>query len=816
MKPCVCIEDKLSQAERDEAKVIAESCVKVGNQWLVPYPWKKDPNLLPDNKQLALKRLESMEHRLKMKPEQAEAYDKQMKEMNEMNFSRQLTNEELRDYKGPVHYIPHHAILRPEKKSTPVRIVFNSSSVFQGHQLNDYWMKGPDLLNNLFGINLRFREREVALIGDISKMYHRILIPERDQHVHRFLWRNLEKDKEPDVYVKTVLTFGDKPAPAMAQIALRKTAEESKEVKPEVAKVLTENVYMDDICESVDTVEEAKKLADDIDIVLKNGGFQVKEWISNKELCKESQYEVESDTIKMLQNEADDEKVLGIAWNRKSDTLSLKVKSDLMKLIDEEEHFPEKVTLTKRKLLSEVAKIYDPIGFAAAFIIRAKIGMQELWQTRVDWDTEVPTAVQGKWIELFKEMKELDNVSFKRALLTADAAEKPSLCLFSDASQEAFGACAYLRQKIEDGRFDVTFIAAKSRVAPLKQLTIPRLELQAAVLASRLAKSIQEESRIEFKDVKFFTDSSIALAWIQSPSRNYKPFVSSRIGEIQSNSDPSQWRHIPSEDNVADDLSRGIHVHELNGRWMHGPDFLQLEEKLWPTKYGPPPAEEDNERRQATKVHMVINSRGENVIDYERFSSWTRLIRVTAWIKRLAENIRQQKRNQTRHNGPLTPEELQKAEMFLIKDAQNKLHDRLKRGEFKSLSPFTDDKGIIRVGGRVDKAIVSYETRHPALLPNDHRISLLITRHVHKNGHTGVATTTAKKWHMDRRNVQPDDTVIVAENNAIRCKWNVGRIVGVFPGPDGRVRNVKVKTATGEYSRPVTKIAVISPVEGYD
>ena len=185
-------------------------------------------------------------------------------------------------------------------------------------------------------------------------------------------------------------------------------------------------------------------------------------------------------------------------------------------------------------------------------------------------------------------------------------------------------------------------------------------------------------------------------------------------------------------------------MHELNGRWMNGPDFLQLEEELWPTNYGPPSAEEDNKLRQATKVHMVINSTAENVIDYERFSSWTRLIRVTAWIKRLAENIRQQKCNQTRHNGPLTPEELQKAEMFLIKDAQNNLHDRLKRSEFKSLSPFTDDKGIIRVGGRVDKAIVSYETRHPVLLPNDHMILLLITRHVHQHGHTGVATTTAK------------------------------------------------------------------------
>ncbi|XP_065056372.1 uncharacterized protein LOC135684664 [Rhopilema esculentum] len=133
MKQCICTADKLNETEKEEARIIAESCVKVENQWLVPYPWKKDPNLLPDNKQQAVKRLESMERRLKIKPEQAEAYYKQMRELKEINFSRKLTTDELKVYKGPMHYIPHHAILRPEKKSKPVRIVFNSSSVFQGH-----------------------------------------------------------------------------------------------------------------------------------------------------------------------------------------------------------------------------------------------------------------------------------------------------------------------------------------------------------------------------------------------------------------------------------------------------------------------------------------------------------------------------------------------------------------------------------------------------------------------------------------------------------------------------------------------------------
>ena len=123
---------------------------------------------------------------LKDKPKLAEAYNKQIKEMEEMNFSRKLTKEELESYKGPLYYVAHHAVLRPEKKSRPVRIVFNSSAVYKGHSLNDYWKKGPDLLNGMFGVILRFRERNVDVMGDISKMYHRILIPERDQHVHRF------------------------------------------------------------------------------------------------------------------------------------------------------------------------------------------------------------------------------------------------------------------------------------------------------------------------------------------------------------------------------------------------------------------------------------------------------------------------------------------------------------------------------------------------------------------------------------------------------------------------------------------------------
>ena len=143
VKPCVCEADNLRPIEREEKRIIEESAVKVGNQWMIPYPWKKDPTSLPDNKAQAVKRLESTERRLARNQEQAAAYDQQMVEMEEMGFARKLSKEDMKNYKGPVHYISHHAVIRPEKKSTPVRIMFNSSSVYHGHKLNDYWRKGP-------------------------------------------------------------------------------------------------------------------------------------------------------------------------------------------------------------------------------------------------------------------------------------------------------------------------------------------------------------------------------------------------------------------------------------------------------------------------------------------------------------------------------------------------------------------------------------------------------------------------------------------------------------------------------------------------
>ena len=237
------------------------------------------------------------------------------------------------------------------------------------------------------------------------------------------------------------------------------------------------------------------------------------------------------------------------------------------------------------------------------------------WQLGLHWDDELPCNVQEKWIQLFTEMKELDGIGFKRCLVPPEADELPLLCVFADASQEAFGVCAYIHQKTKENTYEVTFVAAKSRVAPLKQLTIPHVELQAAVLASRLAKSILDEIRIQFESVKFLTYSTITLAWIHSASRSFKPFVSLQVGEIQSRSDSSRWKHIHSEENVADDLSRGLSVQQLTGRWINGPTFPTLTEEQWPVQTAmPSPAEHNMERRHVNAVSAASQVDIGNVI----------------------------------------------------------------------------------------------------------------------------------------------------------------------------------------------------------
>ena len=372
----------------------------------------------------------------------AKVYQAQIEDMIERQVARKLTQTEVDNYKGPIHYISHHDVLKPHSKSTPVRIVFNSSASYMGQVLNEYWAKGPDLLNNLLGILVRFRENEIGFMGDVKKMYHTVKTRTIEQHTHRFLWRDMNINREPDTYVIQRVSFGDKPSGAIATMAMRKTAEMSSKRYPQAARTIINNSYMDDIVDSVPSKEHAKQVTDEIEKVLFKGGFKVKEWFySNDETANDM-------TLEPHQETSSTEKVLGVIWNTNKDQFRFKANvtlSPIGKPIGTEAAIP--TTITKRMILSQINRVYDPLGLASPVTVRAKILMRQLWSAEesLDWDDPIPEKQRDNWLEFFQDLRNMDLVIFPRCLKPLGAIGPPILIIFSDGSDNAYGACAYVR-----------------------------------------------------------------------------------------------------------------------------------------------------------------------------------------------------------------------------------------------------------------------------------------------------------------------------------------------------------------------------------
>lgn len=705
---CKCPVEIISREDKATLEMFQASCHKMQDRYEVGLPWKKNPDLLPNNQSLAENRLFSLERRLQRDPQKSELYREAMKQYIDNGWAVELTPSERVNTELPEHYLPHHGVYRPDKPSTPLRIVFNPASLFKGTSLNSFLYKGPCLIGDLLGVLLRFRERPVAFIGDISKMFLQILLPERDSHTHRFLWRDMELTKSPSVFRLTRVTFGDKPSPAMASFVILEIAKAFEKKFPEAAKILRHGRYVDDIIHSCDTDQQSVELMSALEEMLASGSFKIKEWISTSN-TKGTSSDVNIDG-------QDSVKTLGVCWKPSTDMLHFQVQD------------VKETNLTKRIVLSKLSMMYDPLGLAAALIIRTRIEMQNIWKLGIGWDDPLPSEFTDRWKQLFTEMKELEKIKIPRCI-NKEMDQEAEMHVFTDASLTAYGAVAYLRTQGASGT-NVKLIAAKARVAPLHQTTVPRLELMAAIVGSRLAKSVEEELRMDLTTT-LWTDSKIVLCWLKTESLNLKQFVGVRVAEIQESWESTNWRYVPTDDNPADDLSRGLKAVDLGGRWLNGPEFLKRPKNEWPAQIETHQAPLDEVK---PKVVLCTTERLTSIS--LKFSNWKRLLRVTAWCRRFIHNTRYKT---DRSCGVITATEIADAEKHWILIAQEELHDWKK--EYLELAPFEED-GIIRVGGRLRHAELSYDQTHPVLLKGSSHISKLIMKEIHaKTHHPGAGRT---------------------------------------------------------------------------
>ena len=446
----------------------------------------------------------------------------------------------------------------------------------------------------------------------------------------------------------------------------------------------------------------------------------------------------------------------------------------------------EDAAITKRMILSQINGIHDPYGFLVPFTMEAKVLMQDLSSTamKLGWDDPLPPNLRMKWIEYFKKMFDIETLSFKRCIRSSNATGDPILVMFSDASEYAYGGCAYVRWELDDSTFASSLLCAKGRVAPVKRVTIPRLELCAAVVASRLHVFIKKECRIHFAKVIFIVDSKIVQAMIQKDSYGFKTYASVRVGEIQAATKKESWAWTESDENIADWTTRMRSPYELGQEsdWQSGPKWLKLDETDWPISYCTAVDELPEMQQTAIANTIEVKDRSRhNIFNIERYSSYSRLIRVTSRVLVVFKKL--PKPSLCHLAEDIDIHGLKKAESYWIKQAQSQYSDKDLTQRLQRLGAKRREDGVITVGQRIESWMKkSYSTQEMVLLPFDHHLSYLYVLQVHNQYHSGVSATVCKvclKFWV----VKFEKLARKVLSNCVVCKKNARKCVSQIMAP---------------------------------
>ena len=438
-------------------------------------------------------------------------------------------------------------------------------------------------------------------------------------------------------------------------------------------------------------------------------------------------------------------KVLGLYWNLAKDVFEfqskiiLKPNSKKEAIITynnvEELQAKPPPKLTRRQALSQLNSIYDHLGLAAPFIVKAKILMRETWNLNEgsSWDEHLPEQITSEWLSLFEEIFEMSKIDFRRCITPIDSVGDPMLVIFSDASKAAYGAAAYVVWTLSGGSNEARLVLAKSRLAPKKQISIVRLELCGVLLAVRLKKFLFKHSRLNFTEVMYIVDSEIVRAMIQKESYGFNTFTGVRLGEIQQTEDSKSFYWCAGEWNIADLISRGASPNVLgrNSTWQCGPVFLKQDKKEWPLEQKTYKLS-DLPEVASSKVLFNRTSSSTVIVEYDvsRFSSLSALVRTVARIL----SLKNEKSLTSLSHAP-DVQQIQDTWAFIIKKEQVSIASDFAKGCFENLGAFLDDRGVIKVGRRINETV--------PIIPKS-QLGDLIIKEFHEKGHGGVRWTASK------------------------------------------------------------------------
>ena len=746
--------------------------------WITGYPWKVDPASMPDNYAAAYSTLCRTERTLDKDPSWRSTYQVQIDDHITRGVARKLSEDEIKNWKGPYFYLSHMALEQPKSESTPVRLVFNSSQTYRGVSLNSCLAKGPDCYNNtLFGSMLRMREFPVLMIGDIRKMYNTIRLEPMEQHMHRFLWRSCDSSRKPDVYVITRVNLGDKPSGTIAITAKNNTAHMFSDICPEAAQVLIYCCYTDDLINSiVQDFAYAQWLASKIDEILSYGDFKIKAWLyGGKDVPVEFQPQGVKQLLGTHYRASDDSFIFPAKLNFSAKRRKVPTGPNLVA-----EELPEGIpdSLSRRIVLQQVMSIYDPLGLLSPLVLQAKILLRRTWELQLAWDELLPPHMVDDWKTFFASLFDAEKIPFARCLTPDGAVGRPSLCLFSDGSEVAYGCVGYVRWKLDDGSYWCHIIMAKCRIAPLSRINIPQMELNGAVVAKRLRQAILGETRLEFDKVYHFIDSKTVLHQISRIAQRFSVYEGVRIGEIQSatHGDMSGWNWIPGHLNVGDLTTKPRGPEDLGPTsvWQRGPDFLCKDESQWPVE-GCHTIEDERAPGERYFSFATNASVPLSAVDDVLLPSLVRCSRFSITLGALTRIISAFRHKSLRggHSDCVTPEFRQRALVCAVLIVQSRTwstSDEVKY-QHRTLAPVPTKDGLWVVGTRVAvHSPFTPENKPQMLLPRHHLFTRRIMEEAHDDGrHSGRDATLAR---FRSRFVSASASSLAASvcRNCQRCK----------------------------------------------
>ena len=595
-KECKMLTKTTTYLEYLQDQQIEDSIEKIADApgYVASYPYNKEINELLPNDDVCLKRAETFEKNLSKRPKDLDEVNKKIQEGFDIGVFRWLTDEELKDWSGLIHYLPMN-IQYKDSESTPIRLTFDAGQPDKNNRsLNSCMGKGSNPIQHFGSVILQFRSAEKVAAGDISKMFNQIDVRDQDKHLRRFFMRpdGLGGQKPWKVAVPTCVNFGESAAPAVATKVKNRCADDYEEISKPVAEMIRRKCIMDDInldCSYNEDINVTIKKAEDI---LKNGKFSFKKWIKSGD--KEEKV-LESDTLT---------KSLGIWWKTEKDLLVYRIKLNFSKkkrgrylspdtTVDTlSEDFP--ADLTKRLALKLTHSVFDPANILSPWLLKQRLAYRDiLFYEREneysDWDRALPEKFRDQWLQLTREMFSLETLEFPRSVVprSYDPKIKPILVLFSDGSDLGQCCVAYLVWKLLDGTTHVSLVTSRTKIASMTKITTPQSELCAAQLQSRLRVWLLDELDIEVGSTVHLVDASIILGMITNVSLKFDAFTAPRVTEIQNSTKIEEWFWLGTLENPSDLGTRGkCSVEDLGpGKmWREGPSWLKEPRETWPLR----------------------------------------------------------------------------------------------------------------------------------------------------------------------------------------------------------------------------------------